>query len=218
MGGDSLTVADQAPPSPAPDWVVILRDAAHGVGRAQTVAWACLYDTFARLLLAYIVGSFGKRWQFDVEDVIQDVFVLARRDIHQFVVRGDAYASFKRWLFTIARNQVLRAARKATRERPDDDTVEKAAAPSSGASEARRLLEELTEDLSEEDMLIATRHGVVGIALKDLVPEILEHRAAQGITDGGPVNAPGLRQRWVGIQEKIRQKLAKRSGAMKEKK
>ena len=71
------------------------------VVKGDVVAFALLYDRYARPIYTLAVHSLGHA---DAEEVMQDVFLRFWQRAHQF---DEQRGSFKSWLMTIARNRVL---------------------------------------------------------------------------------------------------------------
>lgn len=69
-------------------------------------AFRKLVERYHPMAYAVVRGILGDRW--DVEDVVQEVFVKVYRGLSGF--RGDAKPST--WVYTIARNEALNAARR----------------------------------------------------------------------------------------------------------
>lgn len=76
--------------------------------RGDPRALDTFYRTYARTVLAWAIRLGGPR--LDAEDIAQDVFAVAFRRIGTF--RGDAKLST--WLFSITRNVIYNARRRAT--------------------------------------------------------------------------------------------------------
>jgi RNA polymerase sigma-70 factor (ECF subfamily) len=113
-------------------------------------AFRKIVERYHPMAYAVVRGALGDRW--DVEDVVQEVFIKVYRGLSGF--RGDAKLST--WVYTIARNEALNAARKrdprsepledvvlvaAEQSRPDERYDEKAR-----REHLERCLSELDED------------------------------------------------------------------------
>lgn len=82
--------------------------------RGSAWAWEALF----RDLAGPIAGFARARNAPDPDDILQETFLAAARDIHRF--SGDE-SDFRAWIFTIAHRRVADAFRKAGREVPRAD-------------------------------------------------------------------------------------------------
>jgi RNA polymerase sigma factor (sigma-70 family) len=78
-------------------------------------AFRRLVERCQPMAYAVVRGVLGDRW--DVEDVVQEVFIRVYRGLAGF--RGEAKLST--WVYTIARNEAVNAAR---RQRPADESID----------------------------------------------------------------------------------------------
>jgi len=111
-------------------------------------AFRKLVERYHPMAFAVVRGVLGNR--SDVEDVAQDVFIKIFRSLSGF--RGDS--KFSTWVYTIARNEAINAARKKipTEESLDDVVVETPAAARPDEQYRRKVQQEhLERCLSEID-------------------------------------------------------------------
>lgn len=127
--------------------------------RSSTFDLAEAWHEHGRVLLGYAVNALGDRYA--AEDCVQETYLRAWRARDRY---AEHRGSLRTWLFAIARNVVVDAARaRARRATPvDDDGVARLLPPEPGAEErveARVLLVEALATLSPEhrEVLVATK-------------------------------------------------------------
>jgi RNA polymerase sigma-70 factor (ECF subfamily) len=81
---------------------------------SDPAAFDCLFDRYWPRLHRYCYYRLGA-WH-DAEDVAQAVMVAAARELARFAFRGEP-DGFRRWLFVIAHNETVNAAKMAHRRR-----------------------------------------------------------------------------------------------------
>ncbi len=110
---------------------------------------------------AIVLSTLGAR---DAEDVVQDVFLVALRELDQL----DDGARFGGWLMTIARRRAIDHQRK---KKPSSETeiddLGKNPAPTSEAMEALRAIRELPETY-RETMMMRLVEGLTGPEIAEL--------------------------------------------------
>lgn len=124
-------------------------------------AFRRLVERYHPMAYAVVRGVLGDR--SEVEDVLQDVFVKVYKGLAGF--RGDAKPST--WIYTIARNEALNAARKASAKSENLEDVSLAAPDESRPDaryEERARREDLDRCLSEldEDFRVALELRYMG--------------------------------------------------------
>jgi RNA polymerase sigma-70 factor, ECF subfamily len=133
--------------------------AASKAGRRD--AFATLYQRYHRMVHAVVLATAGAR---DAEDLVQDVFVVALREIASL----DDGARFGGWLSTIARRRAIdhhRRKREATNT--DVDDLGRAPAPTSEALEALRAIRALPEAY-RETLMMRLVEGLTGPEIAEL--------------------------------------------------
>jgi RNA polymerase sigma-70 factor (ECF subfamily) len=121
--------------------------------RIEPRAFDDLFQPYWTPVLAFCYARLPARE--DAEEAANDIFLAAARNLHRFVPQGPG--SFRRWLFTIARNRVISAGRKRSPdERPlfgsddgqsaPDPTPEEQALAEDARTELQGYLAILTPD------------------------------------------------------------------------
>lgn len=145
-----------------------------------------------------VVGYLRARGVPDPEDVAGEVFLQVARDLRRFRKAQDEIA-VRRWVFTIARNRALDAARRA-RRRPRSSGVEVPDQPAVPAAEPLdpalvAALLQLTEDQRE---VIALRF-IADLPLDDVArmtrrsvgaTKALQHRALENLRQSVSAEPP----------------------------
>jgi RNA polymerase sigma-70 factor (ECF subfamily) len=119
-----------------------------------------LYHIFVQRIFNFVMGMV--RVKEDAEDITQDSFVLALRNLSKL----KEPARFEQWLYRIARNEVYqRYRRKKASHVPLDDNVQQQPPPSGKARESGN---------PEEEVLRDELGRVVEQALQSLPPKLRE--------------------------------------------
>ena len=82
------------------------------LGNGQTAALDELYSRYARQLYAYCRHHAHNPPDQEIEDLVQDIFLQLIKSAHTF---NPKKASFKTWLYTIARNRCIDFLRRSSR-------------------------------------------------------------------------------------------------------
>jgi RNA polymerase sigma factor (sigma-70 family) len=144
-------------------------DLVHGSMAGDRAAFAQIYDRYADRLYDFCVGMLR---DFDAAaDCVQDTFVLAATRLPQLREPD----KLRPWLYSIARNEVLRRVREVRRETPSDelpDVQSDDAGPETLAArtELADLIAEAAGGLTDRDRAVfdlAFRHGLSGPELAD---------------------------------------------------
>lgn len=160
--------------------------------RGDARAFARLYDAFADRVFGYV--RLRTRDVRDAEELVETVFLKAWQALPGYEQRG---LPFGAWLFRIARNAVIDAARRAGREPQLAEEAEAAALPASECVDAaviERLdaarLREAIGMLTEEQAAVVTMRFLWGLSLKDTAGVLdrndgavkaLQHRALRSL-------------------------------------
>ncbi len=117
----------------------LIEESLEGSGRA----FKKLVDKFHPLVYSVVRGIMGNR--DEVEDVAQEVFIKVYRKLATF--RGEARLST--WIYRIARNEAINAAKRARPTTVQLDEAERLASSSPGPDRhlERRITAKLVEDL-----------------------------------------------------------------------
>ena len=79
--------------------------------RGDTRAFASVFERYERPLFAYVYRMLGDPSDCEPEDVVQEVFLKAYRNIHGF--QPQAGGSFTAWIFSIARHHCISLVRRS---------------------------------------------------------------------------------------------------------
>jgi RNA polymerase sigma-70 factor (ECF subfamily) len=116
------------------------------VQQGQTGALDELYARYAAKLYAFCFYTMRARCQEDAEDLVQDVFVRVIRSAHTFNPRR---ASFRTWLFRIARNHCIDRMRRSKKvkvlpigARAQQNAPDEEASPEEAIADEREGVEE----------------------------------------------------------------------------
>ena len=142
--------------------------------RGDVKALEELYGRYAGKLHAFCSSARPGRDRSESEDMVQDIFLKVIRSARTFDSRK---ASFRTWLFTVARNHCVDAARRDRIAR----IVPIVVAGDSGGREGPGVREEDIEDPAEDPETSAVRSSVVD-AVQDCIDALESEDERQAVT------------------------------------